>query len=239
MITRMKINDVRIIRKHYVPENDCYVFYGKRSDDRTIGKYIAGWFARGSGIIMHRKTFLDAGSAREYYRQECCEKMPPDHDHTERDFNQQAVYNWEAKYVDPLTSEIDEAGARALVTKIAQDYGIPVPAFKWIEVDHELDDGEPGSFYHAEEHAMYFGHRDRMTLLHETAHAIESCFAQDTPHHGPAFVWVVIELYNRYGGLSLPYLVTTAHQKGVLGDIGAVQDLRWENLQKRQAFDHL
>ena len=64
-----------------------------------------------------------------------------------------------------------------------------------------------------------FGHRDNISLLHELAHAIHDHKAAAGADHNPTFVWIAIELYHRYAGFDLAYLVATAHQAGLLGDI--------------------
>ena len=76
------------------------------------------------------------------------------------------------------------------------------------------------SYYDDEEHAIYLGHHDDCTVLHELAHARLAQDESSPEHHAnhcPAFVWNVIELYNQYAGLSLQYLIRSAYERDLLG----------------------
>ena len=70
-------------------------------------------------------------------------------------------------------------------------------------------------------------HRDLITLLHEIGHAIQSEDDMENkgPNHSPAFARILLELYNRYAGFKLDYLLVSANSYNLLGDLKSNQSL--------------
>ena len=213
----MKISDVRIKQRSYEMTRDGYAFYGERLDNKTIGKYIAGWYAKSTGNIIERKTFMDRAAARRHFLDELGKPDRPEHDDFERDIQKRQLYDWEHKFIDPFAFEITRAQAEHIIDVVCADYHVEPPPLHWVE----SEDGMYRSHYDQQDHEIHMGHRDNITLLHELAHAIDKTNNHDTPHHGPAFVWIAIELYNHYARISLPYMMKSASNKGILGDVRA------------------
>ena len=226
----MKADDLKIFERYYSAELDAYVVFAKNNKADAKGKpslkrFIVGWQGRHKPEkILVSKKFLDYESAEEHYQMLVEEIDDPDFEYDEvfQDAQKKQVYSWEDNAVIPLLNgkKINKTEAESLVRKVSRDYGIKAPKINWKKY---ADSSE----YDSELNEIDFGHRDEISLLHELAHAIHGKHSETDHdvHHGPAFVWLAIELYNRYAGINLSYLVTSAQHQGILGDLDTDQDI--------------
>lgn len=129
----------------------------------------------------------------------------------------QIAYDWERDFVEPYAKIIDATETHAITASVCADYSIVPPTI--------LISAQAGpSDFDADTNTITFGHNRDVDILHELGHAILSARAHksdlvDEEHHGPAFVWIAIELYNRYLNLDLQYLTVSAAQNGLLGSM--------------------
>lgn len=205
----VQASSVDIIQKHYDPNLDGYLMLGKVRD---TGEFFVAWKSRHKENLVDGKSFETEAAAAEYYK-----KLLDDGDLTARrsltkDFQKQAVYDWEDDSLLPRGAKITEKEARALIRKIAHDYDVPVPDLEWEEFTNV-------SGY--DDDTIYMGARDNISLLHEMAHHLHEYKVigdDELPPHSPGFVAIALALYHRYAGIDLAYLNDTAQAKNILGD---------------------
>ncbi len=213
----MKKSSLSIIREVYDPHNDFYILLGKsRSGKKTIAPFVVGFCHRSQDEVTDIQRFMDYPSATDRLDEIVVgQELPDDNVMLFEDWLQNDVYEWEEKFIEDFSSRMTRQAMNDLVREVCADLGMRAPRLVWTRP-------KPYSYYDSDDHCIYMGHRDRCTLLHELAHAYMSeklDGPEDHTNHCPAFVWKVIELYNRYAGLSLDYLVTSANGAGILGPL--------------------
>jgi hypothetical protein len=162
---------------------------------------------------------MDEGTAQRRFDAVVEEQELPSKPSTMPDWQQEALYTWEGDFCYPHMRRVNETQARSLIDAIARDYRIKPPKLVMMP-------RTDSSAYTGDDHVIHFGHRDHIGLLHEMAHALCKKFIgeSDAAPHSPLFVWKVIELYHRYGGLNLNYMVLSAMQRRLTGDSTASQN---------------
>ncbi len=209
----MKLSDLDIREKFYSNDIDGYLILGRNRDETTLKRWVVGWYSRHSPTrLARRKSFADEESARAMLDVAYQTALSPAHEKFSKDWQKHTVYLWEDIDLAGHQIELTRQEARALVAKVCDDYNIEPPELVWSQ--------KKGSEYFPASHRIRFGHRDLISLLHELAHAIHLHTDNlSKADHSPPFVWIAIELYNRYAGVNLQYLITTAQREGLLGDI--------------------
>ncbi len=210
-MTTHKVRDVSVLKRHFNPHADGYLVLARRGDG-----YLTGWISRHhQQKIRDVESFASRRAATQAFSRAILREDMPEDPVFEKDWQQRRLYDWENDFVCPYKKTLTRAQAKSLAAKVAQDYDIETPRIVFKERNGHSE-------YDSDEHTVYYGDRDNITLLHELAHAVydktnegESLFAA---HHSPAFVWMAIELYHHYSGLDLQYLVLTAAQRGLVGD---------------------
>jgi hypothetical protein len=210
----MKTKDLIVRDHYYCSDTDAFLLVAECPERKdSLKKFVVGWInRRNPEKLIKPSNFLDAGTADKAFRKALGEDRPIRLQNSP-DKQKKRVYEWEEKCVagaeDPVFKDEDEA--KKLVRKIARKYNIPRPSLKW--ADHGR------SMYEDDKNRIIFGHRTLQSLLHEMAHAVHfhRNGEDNAQHHGPAFVWIAIDLYNRYGGHDLGYLVQSAANFDVLG----------------------
>lgn len=198
-----------ILHKHFDPQMDAWLLLGKF---KTGKGYAVAWESRHRPGLVDCETF-DSKTDAEWRFDEIVATAERSEDPIfEKDFQKQAVYDWEDEDIMPLAQKISEKAARALLRRAAQDYGVPVPSLEWENFTNhsEYDDG-----------TIWFGARDNISLLHEMAHHIqEQHDGEDNglAPHASAFVRMAMELYHRYAGINETLLKQTAARRDILGD---------------------
>jgi hypothetical protein len=228
----MKLSDLKILKEHFDSRIDGYLVIARRNNvvagSKSLKKYIVGWYSRHENEKLARfKSFMDFESARKYFEDVLNKRIAPSNDVFVQDWQDQHVYEWEDDVLAPQAVKIDEETARKIIKRVCADYKIP-------EVELEWKEEEGGSEYYYHSNKIKFGHRDNLALLHELAHAIND-FKRNTEmaDHGPDFVWITIELYHKYAGYNLAFLVATAYQAGLLGDVEAQRMMNRKGLDDK------
>lgn len=217
----MKLKNLTVIERHYDAELDAYVVLAKHNmREKGLKRFVVGWHSRHDDTkLASRKAFIDYESAEKYYEDFINGANEPEYKRIYKDWQQYKVYSWEADTLEGDARILTEDEARAIIKKVSRDYGMKPPKLVWKKRKTEY------STYDENDHQIDFGHRDEISLLHEIAHAVHAHNAEADIHHGPAFVWIAIELYNRYAGVNLQYLITSAKNYGLLGDMDTDQSL--------------
>lgn len=229
----MNLKDLTILKRRYDPHIDAYLVLGRRKEKDVLRRYVVGWYSRHKDTkLARRKSFLDFDSAKISFQDMTKITDPPVHKSFVRDWQVQKVYRWEEKYLEEKAVTINETQARQLIAKVCTDYGIKKPELIWRKRKTEHSD------YCVDNHRIRFGHRDNVALLHELAHALHAHKLDVHAHHSPPFVWIAMELYNRYAGCNLSYLVTTAQQAGLLGDLDLQKSREIHGYAKTPALKH-
>ena len=211
----MKVKDLVVRSKHYDPHLDAYLIVGKRKREaKTLKNHVVAWVSRHNEQLSESKYFLDSRSATRYFNKTKNETHYPETPSLTKDWQKQRVYNWENKSLIPHALKINEKEAKSLIRKVSRDFSIRQPKLKMEKVTWNAE-------YDSSTNTIHFGSRDNITLLHELAHAIHIKETDDEPlaDHSPGFVWTAIELYNKYAGINLSYLLLTAEKSGLLGDM--------------------
>ena len=222
----MNLSDLEILKKHFDARIDGYFVFAKNKDQNSLQKYVVGWYSRHQeNELASYKAFTDASSAHQYFKEQLDNETAPRNAVFNKDFQDNDVYSWEEKYVEPQALTITPKQAKAMIKKVCDDYDIPEVMLKWKKM-------QGASYYIEEDNKIEFGHRDNISLLHELAHAIHAHDTDNGANHNPSFVWIAIELYHRYAGLDLGYLITTAIQSGLLGDVNTQKINRRDGYHK-------
>lgn len=218
--------DATVLERSYNPHADAYLVLAKINDRGSPRPYCLYWQSRNPAYadrIMETRRYMDYGTAHRRFTEDMADGRLPSARLFQADWQQEAVYRWEGDFVYSFKQTIDEVQARALIRRVSRDYGIKPPGLTMeAHTDH--------SWYHFDSNRIHFGHRDHIGLLHELAHAVYEQGREANDHdidaaapHCPAFVWTLIELYNRYAGISLSYLSISAANRALTGDIMALQ----------------
>ena len=229
----MKPGQLAITDRHYNRHTDSYVVMGRMGAGAGQPKTARPWAV--AFVSRHRETkmcnvrrFMDEGSARRAFGEVIAAQEFPHHRSLTADWQKERVYGWEGDFVYPHKRGIGAREARALIARVSADYGIEPPL---LVMERKTD----CSWYEPVDHEIHFGHRDTVGLLHELAHAVYELNRDEElpiPDHSPGFVWTAIELYHRYAGLDLSYLVVSAGSRGLLGDLQANQFIHEAPLAK-------
>ena len=210
----VKVKAMDVSARFYDAQADAYLVVGRIPASKK--SYAVGWHSRHCDTLVEPALFaIKKEAQRAFNRAAAHPDEKPDHDSFVKDWQEDGVNQWEETLLMPGTRKITQADARALLRRVSRDYGMPPPRLVW---------KKPGgaSEYDPDLHEIPFSHRDNISLLHEMAHAIdEHAAASDAlrPNHGPAFVWIAIELYHRYAGMNLNFMIVSAAQHHLLGDI--------------------
>lgn len=203
--------DITPLARHFNMYADSYLVLGRRAGRRG---YVVAWQSRHSDKIEEYYKFPRKKDARDIFNDMCRKnELPCESPVCDKDWQKQTLYDWEDEYLIPHSTAITEDCARKLIRKISREQGIRAPNLIWGDhINH--------SKYNENDHAIEFGHRDLISLLHEMAHAlnIHRNGGEPSPHHAPSFVWAEIELCHRYAELDLPYMVMSAQKYSLLGD---------------------
>ncbi len=218
----LKKKDLTVLAQHYDSHADSYLVLGKRKNrTKSLKRYVVAWRSRHRDQFAVCHYFTDSHSAEQYFNDVVYDEDRPDHPLLQKDWQKKAVYDWEQKTLIPHSRKINEKQARVLLQKVSRECGMKSPRLVW-------DKPAEGSSYDIDDHVIHFGHRDNISLLHEMAHVLykhdldES--ETDIPTtHSPGFVWTAIELYHRYAGINLNYLIIMAAQQNILGDMSEHQ----------------
>lgn len=249
------VNGVRVERELYKPGQDLYVIFGSSSERPDISYLLLK--KRGARHPCEMRPYTNRKSALNAFRRILDNKLPPIPDIFE-DTQRSKVYDWEFNHVDPSMPEITFAQAKRIIKKVCNDHGLErLPLLEWLEEGEKskllaqwgVEEDEEDllySFYRYLEDdndLIILRHHDLRVTLHELAHLLISRATGEAFHyevdHAPAFVWTAIDLYSRYGGLSLPYLVTTAQQAGILGDLNVSQHFEKKKSSSPSPFGFL
>lgn len=213
----MKTKDIILIDRHYQRKIDAWLVLGqKRQDRELLPVFVAGWQPRlATNKLFTVKKFFDLESAQLYFRKTLHRDKSPKDKLFSRDLQKKNVYAWEDKHLDRYDCMLkDKDATRDLVRQIAKDYKTKKPF---------LVLGKNGrDHYDPDDDKLQIGTLSLLRLLHEMTHMLNTQFSDESengPDHGPAFVWMAIELYHRYAGLDLNYLVETAAQRDLLGPL--------------------
>ena len=214
-MARNKIGNIRILNRLYDPANDLYAVFGRAANDDKGKKvsFIAGWQHRDTSKLEEVAHFSTESEAQEAFRLAAYKLGEP----VVPDKQQEAVYAWERKYIDPYDETmIARKEAKALNKQVSADYGMEEPRLTFVK-------NTSTSEYDCEEHKIYLAESYRITVLHELAHAIvnKQCEEMGRDHvaHAPAFVHTAIALYHRYAGFNMAYLISSAGKADILGDL--------------------
>ena len=217
----MKVKDLHILDRHYCVHADAYLVIGTAKNAHRLPGTITGWHAREDDKLYYKRHFLDSDSAHLHFDSEMVDTDVIIDNIFSNDHQQQTVYDWEDQVILPYGRSITVREARAIITKVADDNGMPCPKLVWESHTNHSE-------YDECENRIYFGHRDLISLLHELAHALyhERRDGEKFADHSPGFVWTAIELYHRYAGIDLQLLITSAIQADIVGDLQSIRHIR-------------
>lgn len=219
--------DAVVLKRHFNPHADAYLVLGRLPE--PDGHFFA-WESR------HKKGFVDGvcfdteNEARKYFESMVRDPRYSDHPRIEKDWQADAVYEWEDESLAAFSQDLDEAGLKELTRRIARDYKIPPEDLVWGEWDEEsgeaIDRGDS---------------TDNISFLHEMAHHIQDYREDgDIPAlHAPGFVVCAIELYHRYAGIDSDFLIRSAAAKNILGDADEIPHIIADIQTKKEHGDHV
>lgn len=181
------------------------------------GRYSIGWRFRNPefggksyGVRFYKNLEIAQRRFDQKIANDCMPMVPA----LRQDWQQQAVYQWESAFCYPFKVAMDQQGMQSMIRRVCSAYGMKAPR---LIMEAHTDN----SHYSIIDHSIHMGHRDNIGLLHELAHAVheKDDDGNDVAPHNPAFVWTLIELYNRYAGFNLNYLIMSAGRAGLTGDL--------------------
>ncbi len=212
----LKLKDITVLKQIYDPHADGYLVTGKLKDPTADKPYVLGFRKRHGRNILDQETFSSKGWLTRTFNSTLRNDEWSDEPTFQNDTHAKPLYAWENKYLEPYAPRVSEKKARLIIRKVCNDYDIEPTILRW-----RPDNDGKSSLYDPADHAIEFHHRDLVSLLHEIGHAIH--FQDDKhakgAHHAPAFTRILLELYNRYAGFPIDYLVITANQFKLLGDM--------------------
>ncbi|MAE50187.1 MAG: hypothetical protein CMH27_00070 [Micavibrio sp.] len=209
------VNEIEINEKIFDPFMDLYIVFGRcaKNDNEPYGVY---WQMRESSVLDVQGTYDDAIDARAHFEEAVRAHIEP-HIHN-RDPHAYDIYDWEDDDLGAYNTPVTKREARALVKDVAEEYGFSPPKIKF---------NKSGNYYYPDSNTIQIAAMDKITLLHELAHAMTDHQAKQTERpyifHGPQFAWNAIELYQNYAGIDRQYLINTAAKHDILGDTQAKQ----------------
>ncbi len=211
-------DDIAVVKRHYDAQSDAYLVMGthQRPDLKKPFNVVA-WHSRHNKKLIDIKTFDSQTGARAHFSAALTAPEAPEHPLLDRDWQKDRLYKWENSFLNDSSARINKKEALALIRRVCKDYNISEPELEWCAAK------KGGAAYVIDEHKIYFSDRDAVSLLHELAHAIDAVRHDKEPdsgaEHAPAFVWLAIELYNRYAGIRMDYMIVSANNAGLLGDL--------------------
>lgn len=213
------VNDIEIVERIYDPYMDLYAVFG-RAINAHPEPFVLAWQKRGKKKLHEIERFTDETIAREVFNEASMGETAPEHPIFHKDDQKLDVYAWEDANIHPYSTEIDKNEAYDLLIKVCHDYKIRIPDLVFAENEQDNE-------YLSETHTIVLKDMDDMTLLHEIAHAIVAVdsenLAREHIAHAPQFVWTLLDLYRDYMDISTQYMVASAQQKNLLGDINSPQ----------------
>jgi hypothetical protein len=223
----LRAKDLIIRERHYDANVDGYLVVGqkRKKDNSSLKNHVVGWISRHKDQLHESRYFMDKGSAKRYYNQVILnDHKKPECSVFMKDWQKQKLYSWENTLVKNHGLKLNEKQAKSIIRKVSREYGIPAPKLKMEKITWHSE-------YDDEKNIIHFGSRDNITLLHELAHAIHTKQLDDelAAHHSPGFTWIAIELYHKYAGLNLNYLILGASANGLLGDLNEKQLIHAES----------
>jgi hypothetical protein len=230
-----KLKDITVLDEIYNPHANGYMVTGKLKDSASEKPYILGWRTRKGQTLIEPQTYKSKGWLTRSFQKAISQDQWPDNEIFRRDTHQQRLYDWENACLVPQTIRVSEKKAREVIKRVCSDYNIERTMLRW-RPDNE---GKP-SLYDPSEHSIEFRHRDLVSLLHELGHAIHEENGENDkgPHHSPAFTRILLELYNRYAGFNIDYLVITAQKFDLLGDTKSNQIISDPASPRRLLYSH-
>lgn len=136
---------------------------------------------------------------------------------TDRDFQKQRVYNWEAENLSAMdTTTIAFDNAQNVVDYVWASMGLKFPPKVLPLATHRRKAQATGGrgFIHIRPQVS-----NRM-LLHELAHSMTASH-DATDGHGPQFVGIYYKLLERFMGVPGPLMMYTLNKAGVKFDLAA------------------
>lgn len=214
----VKLKDIDVLRQLYDPHADGYFIAGKAKDEAAEKPYIMGWRTRKGRKLIAPQSFKSKGRLTRAYKEAVKADHWPEHDIFRKDTQHKKLYAWEELYLQAHTIRLSEKTARKVISQVCDDYSIPPLKLRW------CPEGKT-SWYVYSSRLIKFSHRDLISLLHEIGHAVhdEIPESRKSAHHSPAFARILVELYHRYAGFPLDYLMVTAHEFDLLGDMKTEQ----------------
>lgn len=221
------VNDIEIVERIYDPHMDLYAVFG-RAVEAHPAPFVLAWQKRGKTKLRDIERFADWKTAKDAFNDAVTGDHFPKSKKFYNDDQQQKVYAWEYMCVEPYAQKLNKREARALVKAVSKDYGMKSPKVTFTK------NGDT-STYAPNDHAIELREHDNITVLHELAHAIHNKenerSGRDHIHHAPQFVWLAIELYQRYAGLDMQEMVISAYQNNLLGDLSATHFLEAKEIR--------
>ena len=216
----LRVEHIRVARRRYDPHMDGYIVLGAVKYSRSPVRHVVAWQSRHAGTAVDCRFYENPDSARRQFNRAA--KKGCEHSLLQKDWQKKKLHDWENRFLMPHSRRINEQDALRMIRRFCRDYSLPVPQLTWKKK-------EGYSVFDNDTNELIFGHRDNISLLHELAHDLHKSRLRekaddddddyDTPMHPPGFVWCAIELYHRYAGLGLDYMVVSAHSHGLLGDM--------------------
>ena len=216
----MKENDLHILKRQFNQASDAYHILGKRKGKNAKKPYVLAWKIRHGDKLIDCRTFKHLPKAMETFNNQANDDdIHSLHPSFNIDVQQKNVYDWEHDCLDMGNHKITRAQALDIIEMVSNDFNLETPKLTWKRKQDYYSECD------TDDNEIIIGQHDLITVLHEMAHIIDVERSGDDvrPNHGPGFVWAAIELYNRYAGFDMSYLVTSAFQANIIGDLSADQ----------------
>ena len=214
----LKLKDIHVLNQIYDPHTDSYLVTGTLKNPAARKPYILGFRKRHGRTLLDEKTYSNKGWLTRSFRDALQNNQWPNEKTFKTDTHAKRLYAWENTYLVPHAPNVSEKTARQIIRQVCEDYGMAPIKLRWRK--------EGGaSWYFPSDNSITFHHRDLVLLLHEIGHAIhdQDDRSKKGAHHAPAFARILLELYNRYAGFPIDYLIVSANKHGILGDLNAKQ----------------
>lgn len=215
------VNEIEITDTIFDPDLDLYVVFGC-AISATDKPFVTGWLARDKSTFIDTAHHSNELSAKAHFTDAVNGEIAPENFDYNKDPQCLSTYKWEDQHIFPYAVDLTNREIKQLILRVSKDAGIKAPKF------FKLGDSET-SYYDADAHAVHIGESNNIVVLHEMAHAIHAERNKENGkefvNHAPQFVWILMDLYRQYGGFSAQYLMISAHQAGILGDLDSPQPL--------------
>jgi len=209
------VNNIDVNERIYDPFADLYIIFG-HSVKRRDKPFCVAVQLRENGKLTKPRSFKHSQSARSYFNAVATGMIEPEM--CIRDPLIQEVYDWENNSLNYHLKPLSKNEAKALAKRVAEDYGFETPKINF-------QSNGNSNYYFPDTNEICLVNVDNLTLLHELAHALveyqSEIMEREYINHSPQFVWNAIELYQKYAGIDLQYLVRTASSYNILGDMQA------------------